>query len=89
MSCYRAPFPFFSTFDDGDVALGWLRVSRRALDEDASSPQQPIYLHQRDEPLQAGEVVPVEIEIWPSGTLFRAGGDAPLGRSGTRSARLP
>jgi predicted acyl esterase len=47
-------------------------VSRRALDQDASSPQQPIYLHQRDEPLQAGEIVPVEIEIWPSGTLFRA-----------------
>ena len=69
----RVPFPFFSTFDDGDVALGWLRVSRRALDEDASLPQQPIYLHQRDEPLSPGEVVPVEIEIWPSGTLFRAG----------------
>ena len=69
----RVPFPFFSTFDDGDVALGWLRVSRRALDEESSTPYQPVYLHQRDEPLSPGEVVPVEIEIWPSGTLFRAG----------------
>jgi len=69
----RVPFPFFSTFDDGDVALGWLRVSRRALDQDASSPHQPVYLHQRDEPIRSGEIVPVEIEIWPSGTLFRAG----------------
>ncbi len=69
----RVPFPFFSTFDDGDVALGWLRVSRRALDEHSSTPYQPVYLHQRDEPLTPGEVVPVEIEIWPSGTLFRAG----------------
>ena len=66
-------FPFFSTFDDGDVALGWLRVSRRALDEEASTLYQPVYLHQRDEPLGPGEVVPVETEIWPSGTLFRAG----------------
>ena len=69
----QVSFPFFSTFDDGNVALGWLRVSRRELDEEASSPQQPVYLHQGDVPLSPGEVVPVEIEIWPSGTLFRAG----------------
>jgi hypothetical protein len=69
----RVPFPFFSTFNDGDVALGWLRVSRRALDEEASVSHQPVYLHQRDEPLSPGEVVPAEIEIWSSGTLFRAG----------------
>lgn len=69
----RVPFPFFSTFDDGDVALGWLRVSRRALDEEASTPYQPAYLHQKDEPLSPGQIVPVEIEIWPSSTLFRAG----------------
>ncbi|HET9647428.1 MAG TPA: CocE/NonD family hydrolase, partial [Microlunatus sp.] len=68
----RVPFPFFSTFDDGDVALGWLRVSRRELDESASTPQQPVYLHQKDDLLSPGEVVPVEIEIWPSATLFRA-----------------
>jgi uncharacterized protein len=69
----RVPFPFFSTFDDGDVALGWLRVSRRELDEAASVPHQPVYRHLKDEPLRPGEVVPVDIEIWPSGTLFRAG----------------
>jgi hypothetical protein len=69
----RVPFPFFSTFDDGDVALGSLRVSRRELDQNASTPHQPVYLHQRDQPLGPGEIVPVEIEIWPSGTLFRGG----------------
>jgi predicted acyl esterase len=65
-------FPFFSTFDDGNVALGWLRVSRRQLAED-SRPEQPRYTHQSEELLTEGEIVPVDIEIWPSSTLFRAG----------------
>ncbi len=69
----RVPFPFFATLDDGDVALGWLRASRRELDKDASTDHQPVYLHQRDLPLSPGEIVPVDIEIWPSGTLFRSG----------------
>lgn len=69
----KVNFPFFSTFDDGNVALGWLRASRRELDEAASTPQQPKYAHQRDLPLAEGEIVPVDVEIWPSGTLFRAG----------------
>ena len=66
-------FPFFSTLDDGHVALGWLRVSRRELDEAASTPDRPVLRHQQDLPLADGEVVPVDIEIWPSGTVFRAG----------------
>ena len=69
----RVQFPFFSTFDDGDVALGWLRVSRRELDEEASTPHQPVYRHQKDDLLSPGQVVPVEIEIWPSGTLSAPG----------------
>ena len=66
-------FPFFSTFEDGNVALGWLRVSRRELDDAASTPAQPKYAHQRDLPLPDFEVIPVDIEIWPSGTRFAAG----------------
>ena len=65
-------FPFFSTFDDGNVALGWLRVSHRQLAED-SSPEQPRYTHHTEELLHEGEIVPVDIEIWPSSTLFHAG----------------
>jgi hypothetical protein len=44
----RVTFPFSSTFDDGDAALGWLRVSRRELDEPASTPYQPVYRQQQD-----------------------------------------
>lgn len=68
----KVDFPFFSTFDDGNIALGWLRVSRRELTA-RSTPEQPNYAHEKDLPLARGEIVPVEIEIWPSSTLFRAG----------------
>ncbi len=66
-------FPFFSMHDDGQVALGWQRVSHRELDEELSTPQQPVHTHRREERLSPGEIVPVEIELWPSSTAFGAG----------------
>jgi predicted acyl esterase len=66
-------FPFWTNHDDGPVALGWLRVSHRELDEDKSTPYQPVHKHTREIKLKAGEIVPVEIEIWPSSTLFERG----------------
>jgi len=70
---YLVPFPFFGNHDDGPVALGWLRVSHRELDEEKSTPYQPYHKHQRKIKLKPGEVVPVEIEVWPSSTLFERG----------------
>jgi predicted acyl esterase len=70
---YVVPFPFFGNHDDGPVALGWLRVSHRELDKDKSTPYQPYHKHEREIKLKAGEIVPVEIEIWPSSTLFERG----------------
>lgn len=66
-------FPFFSAQEDGPVALGWLRASHRALDEARSTPWQPWHRHDREELLKPKEIVPVDIEIWPSSTLFRTG----------------
>jgi uncharacterized protein len=66
-------FPFYAVFEDGPVALGWIRASHREVDPARSSPWQPVLAHRRALPLAAGEVVPLEIEILPSGTLFRAG----------------
>lgn len=54
-------------------AWGKLRVSRRALDEKLSSPHQPVLAHTKDEKLTSGEVVPVDIEIWPTSRYFHAG----------------
>ena len=66
-------FPYFMQFNDGVVALGWLRVSHRELDPEQSTPYQPFLLHRREQKLTPGEIVPVEIEIWPSGTAFHPG----------------
>jgi uncharacterized protein len=67
------PFAAFSALEDGPVALGWLRASHRELDKERSTPHQPWLLHRRALELKRGVAVPVEIEIWPSGTRFRAG----------------
>ena len=67
------PFVFYALYEDGPVALGWLRASHRELDSAKSTPEQPVHPHTREIPLPAGEPTPVEIEIWPSSTLFRKG----------------
>ncbi|MBF8270432.1 MAG: putative hydrolase [Gammaproteobacteria bacterium] len=67
------PFAFWAHFDDGPVALGWLRASHRELDEKKSTAWQPVLKHQRELKLKPGEIVPLEIEIWPSGTHFDKG----------------
>jgi uncharacterized protein len=67
------PFVFYALMENGPVALGWLRASHRDLDPRRSTPEQPVHTHTREQPLAPGERVPVEIEIWPSSTLFRAG----------------
>ena len=67
------PFAAFSALEDGPVALGWLRASHRELDKKRSTPYQPWLLHQRQLKLKPGTPVPVEIEIWPSGTRFAKG----------------
>lgn len=66
-------FTFYAFYENGPVALGWQRVSHRALDQEQSTPERPVHLHRHEEPLQPGEIVPVEIEIWPSSTLFKPG----------------
>ncbi|MEO6388066.1 MAG: CocE/NonD family hydrolase [Croceibacterium sp.] len=66
-------FHFYAFYDNGPVALGWLRASHRALDPVRSAPWQPVHTHLHEQLLEPGEVVAVEIEIWPSATLFRPG----------------
>ena len=67
------PFSFLNALEDGPVALGWLRVSHRELDPRRSTRGQPWHTHSAEQRLPPGETVPVEIEIWPSGTRFGAG----------------
>jgi len=55
------------------VATGRLKASLRALDAAASTPERPLHPYRESRPLTPGEVVPVEIALGPSATLFRAG----------------
>ena len=43
-------FPFYAVFEDGPVALGWLRASHRELDQARSRPWQPVLAHRRSLP---------------------------------------
>jgi putative CocE/NonD family hydrolase len=55
------------------VAKGWLRVSHRELDPQLSLPYRPYHRHQRRLYLEPGEIVRVEVEIWPTSMVFRRG----------------
>jgi len=66
-------FTWYAFYENGPIALGWQRVSHRALDEERSTPEQPVHLHSREERLSPGECVKVEIEIWPFSARFEAG----------------
>jgi hypothetical protein len=55
------------------MTRGLLAVSRRTLDEEASTEWEPVLAHQHDEKLHPGEIVPVEIALNPSSTFFRGG----------------
>ncbi len=55
------------------VTTGFARVALRALDPERSTPIQPVPACIHPEPVRPGEVVPVDVELLPSATLFRAG----------------
>jgi uncharacterized protein len=55
------------------VAKGWLRVSHRELDPELSLPYRPYHRHKRRLYLTPGEIVEVQVEIWPTSMVFRRG----------------
>ncbi|HEY1720567.1 MAG TPA: CocE/NonD family hydrolase [Magnetospirillaceae bacterium] len=55
------------------LALGWLRVSHRALDETRSTAYRPVHAHRRPEPIIPGTAYRVEVEIWPTSIVVPAG----------------
>jgi len=55
------------------VAQGWLRASHRRLDPQLSTEWRPYHTHDSPEPLEPGQVVPVQVEIWPTSVVVPAG----------------
>ena len=66
-------FTFYAFYENGPMALGWLRASHRALDLEHSRPERPVHRHTSEDRLAPGDCVAVEIEIWPFSVSFAAG----------------
>ncbi len=79
----QIPFVGYDDVEYGHVAGGWLRVSRRELDDDLSTESRPFLRHVEELKLQPGERVATELEILPSSTLFRRGESIELRIQGT------
>ncbi|WP_426625709.1 CocE/NonD family hydrolase C-terminal non-catalytic domain-containing protein [Leifsonia sp. McL0607] len=66
-------------------AIGILRVSHRELDAEASTPFAPVQTHAHEQLLSPGEIVPVEIAVWPSSRVCYPGERLRLVISGHRT----
>jgi uncharacterized protein len=55
------------------IAQGWLRASHRKLDASLSTEYRPYHAHDEAQPLAPGEVVPVDVELWPTSIVVPAG----------------
>jgi len=66
-------FPGFNGFSKDCVAKGWLRASLRGLDSQRCTTFRPWHSLKEKQPIRPGDIVPADIEIQPSSTLFEAG----------------
>ena len=55
------------------IAQGWLRASHRKLDPKHSAPYRPYHTHDQKQPLKPGEIVALDVEIWPTSIVVPAG----------------
>jgi predicted acyl esterase len=55
------------------IAQGWLRASHRKLDPALSTEFRPYHTHGERQPLTPGEVVELNIELWPTSIVVPAG----------------
>jgi predicted acyl esterase len=55
------------------IGQGWLRASHRKLDARLSTPYRPYHTHDERQPLQPGEVIELDVEIWPTSIVVPPG----------------
>jgi putative CocE/NonD family hydrolase len=72
------------------VARGYLRLSHHvSFDPEASTPLRPVYRHDRAQPLQPGEAIPVKVMLNPSATVFEPGEALLIIITGKEPAAIP
>jgi predicted acyl esterase len=64
------------------IGQGWLRASHRKLDPALSREYRPYHSHDQRWPLRPGEVVELDIEIWPTSIVLPPGYRIGLGIRG-------
>jgi predicted acyl esterase len=65
---------FFSAVEPrAPASQGWLRVSQRKVDPKRSTEYQPWHPHDETQKLKPGEIVEVDLEIWPGSAALPAG----------------
>ncbi|MGN0517044.1 CocE/NonD family hydrolase C-terminal non-catalytic domain-containing protein, partial [Eubacterium sp.] len=69
-------------------AKGYIRVSMRELDYENSTEENPRQCMLREQMLKKGEIVPVDILIWPMGLLFKKGDELRLTVSAYKTKKL-
>lgn len=70
-------------FNRAMVSTGWQRAAFRELDAMLSTPHQPVHTFRGPQLLTPQEIVPVDIEMRPHATRFRAGDTLRLDIRGT------
>ena len=55
------------------IGLGWLRASHRKLDAKKTLPYRPLHTHDEEWPLQPGQAVELDVEIWPTSIVVPPG----------------
>ena len=69
-------------------AKGYIQVSLRELDESRSRSENPVQSMEREQKLKPGEIVPVDILIWPMGLLFKKGDQLRLTVSAYKTKKM-
>lgn len=64
---------YYEDQPDNPVARGWLRLSHRKLDTARSTFWRPAHAHDELQPVVPGEIVPIEVEFWPTAMRFKKG----------------
>ena len=58
---------------EASASFGWLRVSHRELDATRSRPERPYHSHRKRQWLRPSDIVEVDVEVWPSSTIWEQG----------------
>jgi predicted acyl esterase len=54
-------------------AWGYFRCSHRELDPKLSTDFQPVQAHRKEEPMEPGEIYPIDIEFYPHSRIWHKG----------------